>query len=104
MTEFATTHAQNELLKLARQGRLVDQAFKYFQRQVFPDAPPDQVAVMRTCFFGGAAELHAIFMVGLEEGDEPTDNDLAFMSMWVEELERFHARTIAASKAKGARQ
>ena len=57
MDDFVQTQTRKELHKLARQGRLVDQAFKYFQRQVFPGAPPDQVAVMRTSFFGGAAEL-----------------------------------------------
>jgi hypothetical protein len=87
------------LRKLARQGRLVDTAFKEFQRAVFPGAPPDQVHTMRVCFFAGAAELHALINAGLDDGVADTDGDLEFMNQWVDEIEAFHRRTIAAMTA-----
>lgn len=90
---------QSRIRKLAREGRLIDEAFKVFQRAVYPGAPPDQVAAMRTCFFAGAAELFALMNAGLDDGLSETDGDLAFMQQWVDELERFHARVIAASGA-----
>ena len=97
-------HVRSELHKLARQGRLIDEAFKLFQRQVFPGALPDQVSTMRTCFFGGAAELLALMTAGVDDGEEPSEADMALMDAYAEELDRFHARTIAASQAKGGRQ
>ena len=90
--------------KLARQGRLIDETFKIFQRSVFPGAPPDQVAALRTTFFAGAQEVFVLLTAGVDEGDEITDGDMAFMQGWAEELERFHAKTIAAAQASGKRQ
>lgn len=95
---------RSEIRKLARQGRLVDEAFKAFQRAVFPGATPDQIHAMRTCFFAGGQEVFTLCMAGLDDGVAETDGDLAFMSQWAQELETFHARTIAAAKAKGAKQ
>lgn len=96
--------ARAHLRKLSRQGRLLDECFKVFQRQVFPGAPPDQVFAMRTCFFAGAAELWAVMHAAMDEGDDVSTDEEAFMQGWVSELERFHARTVAASKAGGPRQ
>jgi hypothetical protein len=93
---------KTEVRKLARQGRLIDTAFTMFQRQVYPAAGPDQVAAMRVCFFAGAAEIFAVMNAGMDDGLAETDGDLRFMQQWVEEIERFHARTIAASQATGA--
>ena len=90
---------RSELRRLARKGVLIDTAFKVFRRTVYPDAGPDQVAAMRTCFFAGAAEVHAMTTAGLDEGAEETDGDLEFMAGWVDEIERFHRRTIAAMTA-----
>lgn len=90
---------QSRIRKLAREGRLIDETFKVFQRAVYPGAPPDQVATMRTCFFAGAAELFALMNAGLDDGLSETDGDLVLMQQWVDELERFHARVIAASGA-----
>ena len=90
---------RSEIRKLARQGRLIDEAFKAFQRMVFPGATPDQVHAMRVCFFAGGQEVFTLFMAGLDDGTSETDGDLLFMSHWTQELETFHARTIAAAKA-----
>ena len=96
--------ARPKIRKLARQGKLVDETFKVFQRSVFPGASPDQVATMRVCFFAGAAEISALMMYGLDEGTRETDGDLEFMSQWQEEIERFHQRTIDTMAAGGTRQ
>lgn len=93
-----------EILKLARKGRLVDECFKVFQRAVFPGAPPDVVNYMRICFFGGAAEMHAMLIAALDEGDGEADSDMAFMDSWVNEITRFHERTLAAMGAPRGRK
>jgi hypothetical protein len=90
-----------EIRRLARKGKLIDEAFKVFQRSVYPGAPPDQVACMRTCFFAGAAEIFALITTGSDEGDEITNGDLDLMSQWVDEIERFHQRTIDTMGADG---
>lgn len=55
--------ARPKIRKLARQGRLVDTAFKVFVDAVYPGAPPDQRAALRIAFFAGAQELHALQML-----------------------------------------
>lgn len=95
--------ARPEARKLARQGRLIDETFKVFQREVYPGAPPDQVAALRIAFFAGAQEIFVLLTAGVDEGDDITDADMAFMEGWTGELDRFHAKTIAASKAEGPR-
>lgn len=88
------------ILKLARQGRLVDECFKEFQRKVYPGAPQDQVACMRTCFFAGAAEMFAMQAYASDTDTmDPTDEDLELLSNINAEIERFHQRTIEAAKA-----
>ena len=96
--------ARPKARKLARQGRLIDESFKVFQRLVFPGAPPDQVAALRTTFFAGAQEIFVLMTAGVDDGDDITDGDMEFMQGWAEELERFHAKTIAAANARGPRQ
>lgn len=90
--------------KLARQGRLIDECFKVFQRAVFPGAPPDQVAALRTTFFAGAQEVFMLMTAGVDDGDEITDGDMQFMEGWADELARFHEKTIAAAMADGPTQ
>ncbi|MCB1401275.1 MAG: hypothetical protein KDJ82_16275 [Rhodobacteraceae bacterium] len=93
--------ARQKARKLARQGRLVDETFKIVQRTIWPDAPPDQVSALRTAFFAGAGEVYALMMAALDEGDDASAGDMEFVEGWTQEIERFHARTIAASKATG---
>lgn len=94
---------RGELRKLARQGRLVDEAFKVFQRMVYPGAPPNMVAALRITFFAGVAEAYALMTAGLDDGLQETDGDLRFMQQWVDEVERFHRRTLAAMQASEAK-
>lgn len=89
---------RSQLRKLARQGRLVDECFKTFQREVYPGAPAEVVAQMRICFFAGAAELWAVIGAAADESDDVSADEEAFMNAWVAEIETFHARTIAAMR------
>lgn len=89
-----------KIRKLARQGKLVDEAFKVFRTLAFPDAPSDQIHLMRLCFFAGAAEVHTLMMFGLIEGSDATEEDFEFMSNWVEEVTDYHERTIATLMAE----
>ena len=92
--------ARPRILKLARKRRLVDQCFKEFQRMVYPDAPPDQVAALRVAFFAGVTELNAMMIYAADtDTHDPTDQDLDLFSNIIEEVETFHQRTIDASRA-----
>lgn len=95
---------RSEIRKLARQGILIDSAFLVFQAKVYPGVSAPQIAVMRTAFFAGAAEVYALMMAGLDDGLTETGGDLRFMEQWTAEIERVHARTIAAVSAGGAAQ
>lgn len=95
---------RTEIRKLARQGRLIDETFKVFQRAVYPGAPPEQVAMMRFCFFAGVAEFYAITMASLDDGLAETDGDRRFMAQWVGEIEVFHAHILAAASAADRRK
>ena len=53
------------------------------------DAPEVQVREMRKAFFAGAQHLFASIATFLEEGTEPTDNDVRRMEMIHVELEAF---------------
>jgi len=90
-----------EIRKMARRGKLIDTCFKVFADMVYPGAPADQRATMRVCFFAGAAEMFAVMTAGLDDGISETDGDLAFMQQWVDELEDFHRKSIAAATAAG---
>jgi hypothetical protein len=79
---------------------LVDSCFKEFAERVFPGAPPQQVAALRTAFFAGAAELNAMLMYAADTStDDATDEDVTLLNNVTEEIELFHSRTIATSKA-----
>jgi hypothetical protein len=70
---------RSELRKLVRQGRLIDECFKTFQRAAFPGASPDQVAALRIAFFAGAAEIWAVMHAAIDEGDDVSGDEEAFM-------------------------
>lgn len=102
---FVNTEARNTLRKLARQGRLMDEAFKHYQRAVYPGAPPDQVRELRTTFFAGAAELIALLTQAADDTpfDQISAEEEAMTFAVFAEVEAFHRRTVdlALSPAKG---
>lgn len=87
------------LMKLARRRKLIDTAFKLFQRKVYPDAQDHQITEMRICFFAGAAEYYAVLMYAMDSSSEiETEADLDFMAGVVEEIEAFHEKTVARAE------
>ena len=102
---FTHTETRSHLRKLARQGRMMDEAFKHFQRAVYPGAPASQVHELRTTFMAGAAELIALMTAAADDTPESqiSDDEEAFTFAVFAEVERFHRRTVdlAMQKPKG---
>lgn len=101
---FADNAVRSQIRKLARQGRLVDTAFRAFREMAYPGASDDQIHALRVAFFAGAAEIYAIMMAALDDGVAETDDDLAFMGQWVREITEFHERTLATTDAPTTRR
>ena len=92
---------RDRIRKMARRGNLIHECFKVISEAVYPNAPPNQLREMRICFFAGAVERFALMNACLDDGVSETDGDLAFMSQWVDELDAFHRKTIAALQVNG---
>ncbi|MDG3040465.1 hypothetical protein [Roseicyclus marinus] len=94
-----------ELRKLARQGKLIDEAFKAYQRKCHATATSDQIGELRRCFFAGAAELVALLTAGADttSADEVSAEEEAMVFAVFTEVTRFHDRTLglAFSKPRG---
>lgn len=97
-TEFRQM-TRAKLRKLARQGRLIDTAFKVFCEGVFPAAGPEQRNALRIAFFAGAAELIQMQYHAVDDGVDETEGDLDFYGNVHDEIERFHRRTLEALRA-----
>ena len=106
MPAFEELHRKTngQILKQARQGRLVNEAFKEFSRRVYPGASEEQIRMMRVCFFARAAELNVLLTFGADLNDGVSDADMEFWVNVVGEIERFHAKTIDTSEAGGTQQ
>ena len=106
MTAFEELHKKTngQILKQARQGKLVDESFKEFSRKVYPGASDEQIQMMRICFFAGATELNVMLTFGADLNDGVSESDMEFWANVVGEIERFHAKTIAASEMGGTKQ
>ena len=89
-----------QILKLARQGKMIDEAFKVTRKGLYPDATPEQIAMMRTMFFAGAGELMALQMYGVSEGDEITAQDDLLYAAIGEEIEQRHSQAIQLAFTK----
>jgi len=88
---------RREIRRLARAGKLMDTAFKLFQRHVFPHAAPAQVRDLRVTFMAGAAaELHALMTAGLDRTspEDTSAEEEAMMLAVFGEIVRFHRRTV----------
>lgn len=83
-----------QIIKLARQGKLIDETFKVTRKGLFPDATPDQIAMMRTMFLAGAGELMALQMYGVTDDEDPTAEDELLFGQIMEEIELRHGQTL----------
>lgn len=71
-------------------GLAVTAGWNAFRKLVMaPDAPEDQVREMQIAFYSGAQHLFSTLNSILEEGAEPTENDMRRMTLISEELGRF---------------
>lgn len=85
--------------KLADDGKLVAAGFVALQRCVMsPEASESEVQDMRWAFFAGAQHIFASIMTVLEEGEEPTERDIARMDLIDAELEEWRAEVAAAGE------
>lgn len=93
-----SARARPKILRLAREKMLVETAFVTFAAHVYPLAGPAQLKELRIAFFAGACELLQLQSFGWETesgSDEPSDGDLQLMTDIAEEIEGFHAKTLA---------
>lgn len=88
--------------KLADDGKLIEAGWVALRlKAMAPDAPPIQVREMRMAFMAGAQHLFASIMTILDPGDEPSEADLARMSLISNELETFGNELVAWLPTEG---
>lgn len=92
MTDKAEIHrlAQELGRKLTDEGKLIKAGWVGFEAMVMPaSASEAQRDDMEIAFFAGAQHLFATMMSIMEEGVEPTANDMNRMNQIDAELDRF---------------
>ena len=78
--------------KLMDDGKLIEAGFAAFARAVIPnDAPAIQRSEMRIAFVAGAEHVFSSIMNVLEEGEDPTANDLRRLEMLQNEIDELRA-------------
>ena len=76
--------------RLVDQGKLIEAGWIGFRQMAVPAyASEPQIDDTRSAFFAGAQHLFGAVMGFLEEGEEPTDNDLRRMDQINAELAEF---------------
>lgn len=76
--------------KLVDQGKLIESGWLSLKFMSIPeDAPQVQIDEMRNAFFAGAQHLYGSVMGMMEDGAEPTMNDLRRMAAIDAELTQF---------------
>jgi hypothetical protein len=75
-------------------------AWGMFEQSAVPrDVSPGQRRDMRWCFYAGMQSLLDVIMASLDEGEEPTEGDLARMHALADELQRFIANVVEGRRA-----
>lgn len=76
--------------KLADEGKLIEAGWIGLRLAAIPhNAPAVQLSEMRMAFMAGAQHLFSSMLDVMEEGHEPTDNDMNRMDLINAELEAF---------------
>jgi hypothetical protein len=71
-------------------GETMAEMWDGFKDKTIPaNAPPIQIKEMRNAFYAGGLCLFNWFLMQMDEGDEPTDPDLAKVSALNDELEAY---------------
>lgn len=78
-----------EIQKLTDRGLLIEAGWVALRFATLQDAPEIQVREMRKAFFAGAQHLFASITGVMDDGEEPTADDLRRMEMIHVELEAF---------------
>lgn len=74
---------------LVDKGQLLEAGWVALRHMTLQDAPEIQIREMRKAYFAGAQHLWASLFGFMEDGEEPTPNDLRRMEMVQVELEAF---------------
>lgn len=83
-------HLERLSRELTDKGKLIEAGWVGLRLAAVPlDASPAQLTEMRKAFFAGAQHLFSSIMTILDEGAEPTDADLARLSLIDTELRSF---------------
>lgn len=87
---------RDNLIKLSRRladrGQLIESGWTGFRALVIPPSAPQlQVDEMKKAFYAGAHHFFAAVMSVMDDGDEPSDADLARMQNAAAELRSFAA-------------
>jgi hypothetical protein len=104
MTEEEARTAILERLsrELADKGKLIEAGFVALRlKAMAKDASDIQVREMRMAFMAGAQHLFASIMTILDPGDEPSEKDLARMSLISNELDNFRHELVAWLPTEG---
>lgn len=76
--------------------KVIEALWMDYRKKVMPrDCHPTQVEETMKAFFAGAMGLFSTVVGSLDEGEEPTERDLAFMDSIAEELKEFAGRADA---------
>ncbi len=87
---------------LADRGKLIEAGFVALRMKAMdPEASELQVKEARMTFMAGAQHLFSSIMTILDPGEEPSDKDLARMSLISAELEEFYAEMVARLPVEG---
>lgn len=75
------------------EGKLIEAGWQAYRIVAIPpDAPDIQISECRLAFFFGAQHLFASVMGFLDDGEEPTEDDLQRLTLVSNELSRFIAK------------
>ena len=89
--------------KLTDEGKLIEVGFYGYRKFVLrKDAPQSQIDECRLAFFAGAQHLFGSIMSIMEQGDEPTANDMRRMDQIHAELSDFAKRLTLQIETKGS--
>ncbi len=85
-------HHDHLVAQATDRGRLIELGWLALRAELLPfDTPVDQVKQARMCYLAGAQHLWASLLSFLEDGSEPTMQDLQRMAKVSAELEAFAA-------------
>ncbi len=84
------SHLEKLSRDLTDKGKIIEAGWIGLRLAAIPlDAPAIQLEEMRGAFFAGAQHLFSSMMAIMDPGEEPTEDDLARLSLIQNELDNF---------------